>query len=174
MFKKINWPRTLLFAALGAILFCIPVFIYIQDALYTRTWLLYMGSFLFFIVMWIHAMYDSSKRGNNESTVALIFASHVTAIIGIIISVVLCFILLSIFVPGYLHAGTPDKVLANPPANTIQDKTNGLSFDIFFAATIINFSVGSFTGIVLPFYMKRNQTKDQREPTPLHQSGARS
>src|ERR1044071_2045407 len=100
MFKKINWRRTVLFAAIAAILFCIPVYIYIYDAQYSKSWLLYMGSFLFFITIWIHTMQDSAKRGNSESTVALVFASHVTVITGIIMSVILCFLLLSVFVPG--------------------------------------------------------------------------
>jgi len=39
-------------------------------------------------------------------------------------------------------------------------------------ATIVNFSVGSFTGIVLPFYLKKNQTQDPKIPTSLHQRGS--
>lgn len=171
MLEKVNIRATIIAAIIGAVVFCIPVTIYISQATYRATWLLYLGSFLFFIVMWVHTMLDSLHRKNNESTVALVFASHMATIAGIILSCLICFLLLVIMVPGYLQPGTAGKVLTGEPANTLIDKTNGMSLDIFMAATIINFSVGSFAGIVLPFYMKRNQTRDRRRPTPFHNKG---
>lgn len=171
MFKKIDLRATLISGAIAAVLFCIPVFIYICNARYTQSWLLYIGSFLFFIVMWIHTMRDSKKRGENESTIALVFASHVATITGIVIACFLCFLMLVVLIPGYLGSGTAGKTLTAEPVNMIRDKTDGLSFEVFMAATIINFSVGSFTAIILPFYSKRNQKRDSREPTPLHQHG---
>ena len=173
MLQKVNIRSTIIAAILGAIVFCVPVAIYISQATYRSTWLLYLGSFLFFIVMWVHTMLDSQNRKNNESTVALVFASHMATIAGIVLSCLVCFLLLVIMVPGYLQPGEADKVLTGEPANTIIDKTDGMSLDIFMAATIINFSVGSFAGIVLPFYMKRNQTRDKRSPTPFHNKGAK-
>lgn len=173
MFRKIDLKSTLISASIAAILFCIPVYIFIVRAHYIDSWLLYMGSFLFFIVMWIHTLYDSKKRRDSESTVALVFASHVTTVAGVIIATILSFFLLATLVPGYLDSGMADKQLIGEPANIIHDKTDGLSFEVFFAATIINFSVGSFTGIVLPFYTKRNQVRDNKDPAPLHQRGAK-
>jgi len=126
---------------------------------------------MFMIAMWVHTIVDSKDRGNNESTVALVFASHMATIAGIIFSCLLSFLLLLILIPGYMGPGNTDKALADDPANTIHDKTNGLSFNIFMAATVINFCVGSFTAIILPFYLKRNQTRDSKTPTPLHQRG---
>lgn len=173
MLQKINIRATIISAILAAIVFCVPASIYINRASYRDTWLLYLGSFLFFVVIWVHTMIDSSRRKHNESTVAMVFASHVVTIAGIILSCLACFILLLLMVPGYLQPGTPEKILTGEPANSLIDKTDGLSFDIFFAATFINFSVGSFTGIVLPFALKRNQARDKRKPTPFHQQGAK-
>jgi hypothetical protein len=169
--KKVNLRSTIITALLAAILFCIPVYFYIRLANYTKSWLLYMGCFFFFAVMFASTIRENKNRGENESTVALVFVSHVTTIAGVFFSCLLCFLLLVLMVPGYLEPGMAGKVLINEPANTIIDKTQGMSFEIFMAATIINFSVGSFSGIILSFYTKRNQTKDSREPTPLHQAG---
>jgi hypothetical protein len=174
MLRKVNIRSTIIAAIVGAVLFCIPVYIYLRFPQYSETWLLYIGSFLFMIVMWIHTMRDSKKRANNnENTVALVFASHVATILGVILATGLCFIMLSLFVPGYLQPGEADKLLEEAPANTVQDKTEGLSFIVYMAATVINFSVGSFAGIILPFYLKRNQTRDSKAPVPFHQQGAK-
>jgi F0F1-type ATP synthase membrane subunit a len=173
MFKKVDFRRAIVTGLIAAILFCIPVAIFIKAADYTRSWLLYMGSFLFLAVSFYHTLKENAKRGQNESTVALVFVSHVTTVIGVLFSTLFCFILLSILVPGYLAPGTKGTVMALEPAQMDVDNTDGLSFAVYMAATIINFSVGSFAGIVLSFYAKQNQTKDSREPTPLHQGGTK-
>lgn len=171
MFRKVNLFTTLRSGAIAAILFCIPVFIFIMDASYTQTWLLFLGCFLFLVVIFIHTWLENKNRGENESTVALIFASHVTTITGITIACIICLLMLAIFVPGYF-GGEAEKVLQDVPANDETGKAKGLGFKVFMAAIIGNFTVGSFTGIILPFYSKRNQTKDTREPVPFHQRGA--
>ncbi|HEX6192226.1 MAG TPA: hypothetical protein VFZ42_07675 [Chitinophagaceae bacterium] len=173
MFKKVDIKATLIFGSLAAVVFCIPIFFFIQLAEYRGAWLLYLGSFFFMAVVSYHIFRDSKKRGDNESTVALVFNSHMVTIAGIIVACILCFIILSLAVPGYLGKGMADKVLTGEPANSLKDKTDGLSLDVFMAATIINFSVGSFVSIIFPFYIKRNQTRDRREPKPLHQKGRR-
>jgi amino acid transporter len=171
MFKKINWTPTFIAASIAAVAFCIPVFFYINMANYTETWLLYLGSFLFLVVMWFDTTYENKRRGENESMVTMVFATNVTTIVGIIFSCIICFIMLSVLVPNYLGAGNAEKVMVREPASSIDDKTNGLSFKVFMAATVINFCAGAFVGIILPFTAKRNQTKDNREPSPMHQRG---
>ncbi|HEY0433389.1 MAG TPA: hypothetical protein VGC95_05925 [Chitinophagaceae bacterium] len=173
MLRKVNLRRTLLYGFISAIVFCIPTFFFIRSADYNQAWLLYVGAFLFMIIAWYQTIEDSSKRRNSESTISLVFASHVTTIAGIFLACVFCFLMLVILVPGYLSFGTAGKVLKDAPANNLAAHTRGLSGHVFFAATIFNFSVGSFAGIVLPFYMKWNQTRDSKEPAPLHQSGSK-
>jgi hypothetical protein len=171
LFMKLDKKATIISGLIAAICFSIPVYLYISFADYEYSWLVYMGSFLFMIVMWVHTIRDSRKRQDNESTVALSFNSHMATLTGVAFSCIFCFLLLVLFVPGYLNGGDAGKLLDDVPANMVRDKTDGLSFSIFMAATVINFSVGSFTGIILPFYLKRNQTRDSRTPTPLHNRG---
>jgi hypothetical protein len=171
MFRKINVYRTISSGFIAALAFSIPVYFFIRDDKYSDSWLLYAGSFLFMIVIGVHTIRVNNRRRENESTLALAFLSHVTTITGILISVLFSFILLFLLVPGYLDAGNADRLLKGEPVNTIKDKTDGLSFEVFFAATVINFSVGSFTGIIFPFYSKRDQASDPKGPSPLHQYG---
>ena len=173
MLRKVNIFRTVITGLIAATVFSIPVYLYIRDNTYTDSWLLYIGSFLFMIVIWVHTIRENKLRRENESTVALVFISHMATVAGIIFSVIFSFLLLSLFVPGYLDRGSADQLLREEPANITKDKTGGLSFAIFMAATVINFSVGSFSGIILPFYAKRNQTRDPKDPSPLHHYGAR-
>ncbi|MET0465072.1 MAG: hypothetical protein ABW007_18045 [Chitinophagaceae bacterium] len=171
LLRKVNKKATLFAGVLAGLLFCIPVFFFISDAEYSDSWLVYLGCFLFFITIWTHTLTDSRKRAHNESTVALIFASHMATLLGIVVACIGSFLLLNAMVPGYLTSANPGKVLTGEPSTVNIDKTNGLSFQIFLAATFINFSVGSFSAIIVTFAAKRNQKKDQKDPAPLHQHG---
>src|SRR5215207_7734061 len=131
MFRKIDWKSTLTAAAIAAVLFCIPAFFYIQKAVFAQSWLLFLGSVLFFFAMAMHTVAENKKRGGNESTVALVFEAHVTTICGIIIACIICFILLMIMVPGFLSFGSTSHALTGEPPNAIGetiDKSHGLSF----------------------------------------------
>lgn len=174
MIKKMNLVSSFTYGAIAAVLACIPIFFYIRDASYTQSWLIYVGSFFFAIVIAIHTLRENKKRGGNESTVFMVAESHVTTLIGVVIACIICFLLLTALVPGYLSEGPAGKVMTDAPANSQEDKTNGLSFKVFMGAILFNFSMGSFVGIVFPFYSKRNQKKDSREPAPLHQKGVTS
>ena len=171
MFRKVNFFRTFMSAVIAAMVFIVPVYFFIRDGLYGESWLLYFGSFLFLVVIWIHTLRENKIRGENESTVAMVFNSQMATIAGIILASIFSFILLSIMVPGYLASGLPARSLVGEPANVIKDKTDGLSFEVFFAATVINFSVGSFTSIILSFYSTRNQIDGTKDSSPMHNYG---
>lgn len=171
MLRKVNIRSTIISAIISGVVFAFPTYFFIRSNAYEQAWLLYLGSFLFFIEAWRHTLQENKLRRENESTVALVFISHVTTIAGVVVACVLSFILLALMVPGFIGPTDPQQGMIGEPANTIQGKTDGLAFKVFLSAAVINFSVGSFAGLVLPFYAKRNQVKDSKDPSPLHQYG---
>jgi hypothetical protein len=167
MFKRIDVWINLRNGIIAGVLFSICVFAYIRETDYIDSWLVYVGSFLFFVVIVIDILLFNNRRGKNANTVTMIFSSHVTTIIGVLAACIISFILLSFLVPGYYGSGQTEVAAQDAPTNTIHDKTNGLSWRVFMGATIFNFSLGSFAGIIFPFTIKRNQLK-KSEPFPLH------
>lgn len=161
MKKPFNSKPYLFYGLLGAVAYCIPVTIFLSEAEYSQGWLLYLGNlfFLFAIVAFVYAF--NKKRDENAGTLAMLTAGHIATVTGIVISCILAFLLLVIMVPGYLSAGTTDKVLTGQPANTVFDKTRGLSFMVFATAIIGNLSAGSFVSIIFPFAMKADQTREK-------------
>jgi hypothetical protein len=161
MFKSLDFALTIKTAAIAALAFAVPVFFYIRDTRYAESWLLYLGSFLFFVVIGIHTLFFNHGIKGNTNTMATIFESEIVTIMGIVIAVVLSLILLSIMVPGYLfgHAG---RIAPDSPANTIHDKTNGLSFRILAGAVLINFAFGSFAATMFSFTIKQGNERDSK------------
>ena len=164
-----TWKFTLVFALLAAIAYCIPAAFYIRDSTYSQTWILYLGVFMFLIVAIIYTTIDSNRRKKNVKVFRLMFDSHVITIISILISCLLCFIMLAVFIPGYLGSGPAEKALPDNPPNDVFDKTNGLSLKVFLTAIIGCFSAGSFVGILIPFYSSRRSGETSPEVAPLKQ-----
>ena len=102
----------------------------------------------------------SKIRGGDESTGGLVFASLVTTFVGVLLSVLFCFILLMIMDSGFILSAPPSRVLKDAPATTIQGKTGGLELELFSAATLLCFFSGAIVSVVVPFYVKRSQTED--------------
>ena len=161
MTRPFNPKPYLIYGLLGAVVYCIPVTIFLSDPEYTQGWLLYLGNlfFLFAIVAFVYNF--NKKRSENAGTLVMLAAGHIATLMGIIISCILAFVLLVIMVPGYLEPGTTGKVLTGEPANTVYDKTRGLGFMVFATAIIGNLSAGSFVSIIFPFALKADQTREK-------------
>lgn len=159
MFKKPLFKIYFIFGLIAAIAYCIPAFVFIKKAIYTESWILYVGNFLFMFVIGCFLFYISGIKVDNSSPLFLITAGEKTVIIGIIAAALLSFILLLIMVHGLLGTGVPGKVMADKPANTITDRTNGLDFMLIANSLIGNFATGSFVSVILHASLKRNQRK---------------
>ena len=154
MFKGINLKPYITHALMAALLYCLPVIFFLKAADYTRAWELYIGNFLFLLVIVLFLFTFNKKRDENAGTLLMLTASSITTVLGTIAATILGLGLLLIFVPGLLQSGTPDKVLTNAPGNSVLDKTDGLVFMVISNAIIGNVSSGLFVSIIFPFSMK--------------------
>jgi hypothetical protein len=163
MFKRTSLFLYFKYSIICAILSSIPMVIYVRDAKFTETWLLYLGDGLFLFSLFISLIFLSKKVGNNASTGSMLMAGHAVTIIAMIIICVIAFVALLIYIPGLLHFGNAYKTLKQTPPNMVDDKTNGLLFILFVNAVIGTFSAGSFTSIVTAYSIKREQRGDKAE-----------
>jgi uncharacterized membrane protein len=159
MFKNLKIVPVVTYAVVAAVLFAIPLIIFLQDTTFSHAWLLYLGNFLFMCAIAVYMIRFNAKKDENAATTSLLSTGHLVTVLGVIISVILAFIALSVFVPG-LFTSSPDKVLENAPAQEEGRATNGLVFMVFMNAIVGNVSTGSFVSIILAYYQKRDQTKE--------------
>jgi hypothetical protein len=157
MAKSTHWKYYIKYAFICAALYAIPVFFLLQQTRYPRMWLLYLGNALFMVSL--AAFLFIFNRHRDQPSMAMVRAGSTVAVIGIILSVLLCLILLVAMDPGLLHSGAPEKTLADAPASTLQDKANGLLFMTFGSAFIGNFAAGLFICILFPFTLRAYKTK---------------
>lgn len=159
--KKSHLLLYIVYGIAAAIAYCIPVVVFLERADYTDTWMLFGGCILFLFCIVLFMIRFNKIRNENASTGAMLVSGHIVTAAGVLLSVLLCFLLLILIVPGYLGHPSPGAVLHKEPANIVRDKTDGLAFMIFMTATVGNFSAGSFVTIIFPFSLKRDQTKEK-------------
>lgn len=162
MFKKEYLSSYLTYGVLAAILFSIPMIIFLSSAKFSSTWWLYIGNVLFLLSIVFFMLSFNKKKGEDPSTQTMVAAGHMTTITGIIISIIIAVIALLIFVPDIFSSGQSDSVLENAPSTTGTGKTHGMIFMIFMNAVIGNLVAGSVPSILLSYTAKRDQTKDRK------------
>lgn len=162
MFKKEYLSSYLIFGILSAILFCIPMIIFVSSAKFSSTYWLYVGNVLFLLSIIFFMLSFSKKKGEDASTQTMVAAGHITTAVGIIISIIAAVVALLIFVPDIFNSGQSDSVLQNAPSQTGTGKTHGLVFMLFMNTIIGNLVAGSFPSIILSYTAKKDQTKDRK------------
>ncbi len=161
MFKKEYIASYLIFGLVSAIAFCIPVIFYLRTPEFKDTWLLFLGNALFLFVIAVYILLINKKNNENASTQNMTAAGHIVSVVGVVISSIICFILLMLFVPDLFSAGTSDTVMEDSPATISGGRTDGLVFMLFMNAIIGNFAAGSIASITIPYTARSNQKKDK-------------
>ena len=129
------------FAFAAALVYAMPVYIFIGKADYTKSWLLFTGNFLFMLVIGSFLFYISRSGLRPGRMLAVITAGQKQVLRSVILCLITGIVLLIILAPG--------KFMINNPANTIHDKTNGLDFMVIANSVIGNFFTGSFITVIL-------------------------
>jgi hypothetical protein len=160
MFQKVHMPTCLLYGAIAAVAYSIPMIYFVYSASFADSWWLYVGNFLFMIVVAVFVLADNRKKRENVNTSLSLVSGHLVSVIGVVLSCIIGFIALNIAVPNLLGSGQVDKVLEQAPSQAQNGRTDGLALLLFMNAIIGNISAGSFVSIILPYTMKRNQTKE--------------
>ena len=144
------------FGIISSVLYCIPVIFFLKDQRYTDTWLLYLGSALFLMCIFIFGIIYGGKTVNQTSKV---YNGSIVTILGVIFSCVLILLLTFIFAPGVLGIGSAPDILEHTPPAVSKTNGHGLLFMMFADAIIINFCAGIFATV-----MTRSKNEEKKLP----------
>lgn len=148
------------FSIVSAVLYCIMVAIFIKDDAFSSSWKLYLGNILFAIVIAVFIYMYNVNRGMNAKAQVMVFAGHITAVMGILLSCVIIILLFSFLRPNVFHLMINNPAsMENAPAS-LQGNARGLMLIVFMDAIFGNIAAASFISIILPFTAKRFQKSD--------------
>jgi hypothetical protein len=160
MFSKRQILSYLAYAIPAAIVYCIVAGIFLYNDTYNLSYLLYIGNVLFGIVILFYLLNYNKKRDKNSKAKYMVASGHITAVIGILISCVVIFILMAVIHPNAYEAVSPtSKALARPAAG-LKGDTHPLIYVLFMDAVFGNIGISSFLSFMLPFTAKSDQTAE--------------
>lgn len=145
------------YSILPAIVYIIPLVIFILDKTFSETWLLYLGNALFLCYIFVFVIYYA--RQQNKITSPLTAGLAVT-LIGIVFTCILVPLVLVIFAPGVFHIGSSTQAFQNTPAALPNKNSHGVIFMLFASATIGNFTAGSVSSVLAAGATKHTKMRD--------------
>ena len=144
------------FAIISSVLYSIPVIFFLKDQRYSDTWLLYLGSAIFLMCIFIFGIVYGGKTTNQTSKK---YNGFTVTTLGVIFSCILILLLTLIFAPGVFNIGPAPDVMKQTPAAIAKNNGHGLLFMMLADAIIINFCAGTFAAV-----MTRSKNEEKKLP----------
>ena len=165
LLNKQHLRQYLLYGLAAAVVYIIPYIIFLIRNDYENFYLLFVGSGLFMLAIFIYTLKLIRQPYDKKRTLSMIFAGHFATITGVLIAAFLVITILSLFFPHLFTTTYADKIVKDLPPAMRSGKPSGVLFPILFITTLGNFGVGSFISLITAYAGKLNQTKD--EPVSL-------
>ncbi len=146
------------YSVTAAILYSIVGYIFIHNETFRSAWILFIGNVLFACCIAAFILSYNKRRKQDASAGTMVFAGHITTVMGIIIACIIC-ILIFFLLPGAGGSGHTgaNEVLNNAAPQLQSGARDQYLLTLIMDAIVGNVSAGSFISIILPYTAKRNQ-----------------
>ncbi len=123
----------------GAILYSIPVILFIAHTNFYDQWLLYVGNFLLLGLTFLTVLQFNKKLSGNATISSMINTGLKVTFISVAISCIVLLVLVFL---------DKNKVLQHVPGESYNGNKNGLWFNLFADAVLVNIFVGAFATVI--------------------------
>ena len=167
-FDRKHIMEYLLYGSIAAVLYMIPVLIFLSDNKFETLYYLYIGCGLFMAAIFFYTYRLLSHRYDEKRAVSMLMAGHLATLTGIIISCILVFVAMLFFFPDLFSRMSSDQIIPGAPAQSRTGHPSELLLMILATATLGNFFVGSFISVIVAYAGKRDQTRDKPAHLETH------
>jgi len=150
-------------ALAAAIAYAIAAWFYIVAVSYSESWVLFIGNFLFAAVIAVFIAWYYKRHRAGINIIKMITVGGKTAVAGIGIACIMCFLLLWIFMPGVFRPVSASHLQLNSSPAQFSGKNQGYALILFMNAVLGNAGAAFFISLLLPFSIIRNQ-QSGKEP----------
>ena len=144
-FLKTYVPRGLI----GAVVYCIPVVIFLSTEKYQSIWILFLGNVLYLIstATVIYLTYRAHAFETPPLTSAI--SGHILSLVGATLSVIFSVALYLLF--DLVLRGSKTEMMVNAPASFASNSTHGMLFVLLMNAAFGNTVAGFFAALFTSF-----------------------
>ena len=131
------------YGALSGVFFSIFAWFYLYDPEFRQLWMMYIGSGFFMFIIMLYML--KLARQDNKNSRLITIAGHFAVIVGIIVSVGICYFLCFIYKPEVFSTSA---ISGGKPGDSL--------LHVFVPAILVNFFAGSFVCLLSGLLIKRN------------------
>lgn len=133
------------FGFVASILYSIPLIFFLKDRRFSDTWLLYLGSAIFLMCLFVFGTMYTGKK-NKEAYKN--YNGFTVTILGVIFSCILILLLTLFLAPDVFGLGSANSVLKQTPPAIATTGNQGILFVMLADALIVNFCAGMFAAVM--------------------------
>lgn len=167
-FDRKHIKEYLLYGAIAAVLYIIPVLIFLSHHRYETLYYLYIGCALFMAAIFFYGYRLLYHRYDKKRAVSMLLASILATLTGIVISCLLSIVAMLFFFPDLFSRMPSDQIIPGAPASSMTGHPSELLLMILATATLGNFFVGSFISVIVAYAGKKDQTRDKPAHLETH------
>jgi len=160
-FSKRHLGEYLLFGAIAAIAYCIPLVLFLNNNSYQNFYYLFIGNGLFMFTILVYGIRLVYMPYDRKRAVSMMMAGNLASLTGVVLSAVFALVLLMFFFPGSEQARPAGTVIPNAPGTSRTIYHFNLFFMILADVVLGNTTAGVFISVITSYVFKLNQTKDK-------------
>jgi hypothetical protein len=161
VFDKQHKKEYLLYGSIAAVLYMIPVWMFLSDNEFKNLYYLFIGAGLFMFTILFYAYKLVLRPYEQRRTVSMLTAGHLATFTGVAIAVILVLISVIAFFPHLFSAMPPDKIMEGAPVTLEPRRPAGLLFTVLIVTIAGNGGVGSFISIITAYAGRKKQDPDK-------------
>ena len=161
VFNRRHVREYFLYGAVAAILYSIPVLLFLSEKNYNNLYYLYIGVGLFMFTIFFYALQLVNRPYDRKRAVSMLIAGNLATLTGVAISVLVVIFSFLHFFPDLVSVKPTPILITNAPSTIQPDRPAGLLFMILILTVFGNTSVGAFVSVVTAYVGKKNQTRDK-------------
>lgn len=157
---------------IAAILYVIPVELFLYQKVYENLYYLYIGLGLFMFTIFFYALRLVNRAYDRKRAVSMLIAGNLATVAGVLIASLLVLGSFIIYFPDVISPVQTSDVIRDAPSTIQPQRPSGLLFMIMLITIFGNTSVGAFVSVITAYVGKKNQTRDK--PASLETNIART
>jgi hypothetical protein len=151
----------LIFGSIAAIVYMIPVMIFLGKHNFQSLYYLFMGCFFFMAAIFFYCFKLLYTRYDEKRAVSILLAGHLATATGVVLACILVMVAIMLYNIDIFGSTLHGEILPGSPAQSDSNEPSHLLLMILTTTVIGNVGTGSFISIIVSYANKRDQTKDK-------------
>lgn len=168
VFNRQHLREYVSYGFLAALLFAIPVVLFLARHNYEDFYFVYIGICLFMFAIFFYALRLVNRPYDRKRAVSMLIAGHLATLCGVAFAAIMVIAVFFFFYPAVFSITPTESLLRDAPTAVQPEHASGLLFMVMLLTLFGNTAVGAFVSVITAYVGKKNQTRDKPASLDKH------